>query len=481
MSQAVAEAPATIQVMQPGMLTTVQDLGRPGLARFGVSTGGALDRGALILGTRLVDNAPDAAGLEITLLGPELCFTAPAVIALTGADLGARANDMPLPPWQPVAIPAGGTLTFRPGSGPGVRAYLCVAGGIAVEPVLGSRSTDLAGGFGGIGGRPLQRGDELSVGSPGRSHSRLLARRLATPTPAIDQELSARVVLGPQADRFTSDGLATFLGARYTVSAKADRTGVRLIGPLISHVHGADILSEGIAHGAIQVPGDGQPIVLLAARHTIGGYVKIGTVIGADLDRFAQLRPGDGVRFIEVTPDEARAATLAYWDALDARAVFEQAQPEYAREERRVDQARDWTPDGVVRVIEALRAADVSSFRIEVAGLTLAVRRDAGGAVSVTESSQPVVAPPSNPSAKPDRTTITAPVIGVFYRRERPDDPPLAEPGQHVDADQPIAVLEVMKTYHQITAPHSGTLHDFLVEDGQFVEYGQPIATMGDG
>jgi antagonist of KipI len=468
-----------IQVKQPGMLTTVQDLGRPGLARFGVSTDGTLDRAALILGNRLVGNEPVAAGLEITLLGPELCFTAPAVIALTGADLGARVNDAPIPLWQPVALPPGGRLTFQPGSGPGVRAYLCVAGGIEVEPVLGSRSTDLAGGFGGVGGRPLQRDDELPVGRTDQPSARLLSRRLTAPPPTIEPELTARVVLGPQADRFTSDGLATFLGNRFTVSAKADRTGVRLTGPTIAHDHGADILSEGIAHGAIQVPGDGQPIVLLAARHTIGGYVKIATVIGADLDRFAQLRPGDGVRFVEVTPEEARAATLTYWDALDADAVMEQEQ---TSEETRVDQARnrDWTPDGVVKVIEALRAADISAFRIEVAGLRLAVRRGAGGDLTITVTNQPVTTPP-NPSAESGATTITAPVIGVFYRRQHPDDPPLAEPGQHVEADQPIAVLEVMKTYHQITAPHSGTLQDFLIEDGQFVEYGQPVATMGDG
>jgi antagonist of KipI len=460
------------------MVTTVQDLGRPGLARFGVSTAGALDRGALILGNRLVGNEPDAAGLEITLLGPELCFTAPAVIALTGADLGARVNDAPVPMWQPAAVPAGGRLTCRPGSGQGVRAYLCVAGGIEVEPVLGSRSTDLAGGFGGVDGRPLQRGDELAVGQANQPRSRLLARRLAAPPPTIEPQLTARVVLGPQADRFTADGLATFLGSRFTVSAKADRTGVRLTGPTIAHEHGADILSEGIAHGAIQVPGDGQPIVLLAARHTIGGYVKIATVIGADLDRFAQLRPGDGVRFVEVTPEEARAATLAYWNALDADAVIEQGQ---ASEETGVDQAGNWgwTPDGVVKVIEALRAADVSAFRIEVAGLTLAVRRGAGGDLNITDAKQPVTTPP-NPNAESagSATTITAPVIGVFFRRQHPDDPPLAEPGQHVDADQPIAVLEVMKTYHQITAPHPGALQDFLVEDGQFVEYGQPVATM---
>jgi antagonist of KipI len=460
--------------MQPGMLTTVQDLGRPGLARFGVATGGALDRRAQILGNRLVLNDPGAAGLEITLLGPELCFTAQAVIALTGADLGARVNDTALPLWQPVVVAAGSTLTFQPGTGSGVRAYLCIAGGIDIEPVLGSRSTDLAAGFGGINGWALHQGDELPIGHPRQALSTINGRRLAEPPPMIDGELTARVVLGPQADRFTDAGLATFLGSRYTASAKADRTGVRLTGPAIAHNHGADILSEGIAHGAIQVPGDGQPIVLLAARHTIGGYVKIATVIGADLDRFAQLRPGDGVRFVDVTPDDARTATLAYWASVDAGAVIEHGQ---AAEEEGVDQARGWTPEGVVKVIEALRSANVSELRIDIAGLTLEVRREASGALTITDRNHPA-APPPTPDTRATGTTITAPVIGVFYRRQNPDEPPLAEPGQHVAPDQPIAVLEVMKTYHQITAPHAGTLESFLADDGQFVEYGQPIATM---
>ncbi|MER3438542.1 MAG: hypothetical protein C4346_13685, partial [Chloroflexota bacterium] len=155
-----------IRVLTSGLLTTIQDLGRPGWARYGISPGGALDRAALILGNRLVGNPPNAAGLEITLLGPTLRFEESAVIALTGADLGARLNYGPLAHWTPIRVAPGDELSFVPSSGTGARAYLCVAGGVDVAPVLGSRSTDLVGHFGGYRGRPLQPGELVATGSP---------------------------------------------------------------------------------------------------------------------------------------------------------------------------------------------------------------------------------------------------------------------------------------------------------------------------
>ncbi|MGH2531628.1 MAG: 5-oxoprolinase subunit PxpB [Thermomicrobiales bacterium] len=451
----------TIRVREAGLLTTVQDLGRPGLMRFGVAPGGVLDRAALILGNRLVGNDPDAAGLEITLVGPVLEFAGEAVVAITGGDLGARLNGATMPRWRPVAVRAGDTLSFKPG-GRGARAYLCVAGGIAVEPVLGSRSTDLAGGFGGVEGRALVAGDVVPLGEPSAPLARLLRRRLAVALPDQDRALTARVVLGPQTDRFTPDGVAAFLGNRYVVSGKADRTGIRLAGPAIGHSRGADLLSEGITHGAVQVPGDGQPIVLLAARQTIGGYPKIATVIGADLDRLGQARPGDTIRFVEVTAEEARAATLAYWAGL-------------------IDEGGGggavigWDPDGVVRVIEALRAADVSAFRIEVEGLTLDVQRGAGGELVVQGAMAEVV---SAPLPTPVEITATAPVLGAFYRRRSPEEPPLVEVGQAVEAGQALGLIEVMKTYHEVAAPDAGVVTAFLVDDGEFVEYGQALATI---
>ncbi|MGH2559486.1 MAG: acetyl-CoA carboxylase, partial [Thermomicrobiales bacterium] len=460
-------------VRKAGMLTTVQDLGRPGLMRFGVAPGGALDRAALILGNRLVGNDPDAAGLEITLLGAVLEFTGEAVIAGTGGDLGARLNGAAMPRWRSVAVRTGDTVSFQPGGGRGARAYLCFAGGIAVEPVLESRSTDLAGGFGGVEGRALIAGDELPLGEPSGPLALMARRQLAAAPPDYAQNLTMRVVLGPQLDRFTPDGVATFLGNRYVVSAKADRTGIRLNGPAIAHSRGADLLSEGIAHGAVQVPGDGQPIVLLAARQTVGGYPKIATVIGADLDRLAQARPGDTIRFVEVTPGEARSATLAYWAALGPEAVVEDG-GSLPRSERGGGMVNGWDPAGVVRVIEALKAADVSAFRMEVEGLTLDIQRGAGGELTVYGAATEVALA----TTAELETTVVAPVLGAFYRRRSPEEPPLVEIGQTVEAGQVIGLIEVMKTYHEVTAPDGGVLAAFLADDGEFVEYGQALATI---
>ncbi len=472
-----------IRVISAGLLTTIQDLGRPGWARFGVSPGGALDRAALILGNRLVGNDPGEAGLEITLLGPTLLFEQPAVIAITGADLGPRLNGMPVALWTPIRIAPGDELSFMPSGGAGARAYLCVAGGLDIEPVLGSRSTDLVGRFGGLGGRPLQPDDTIPLRAPGAPLDQVLRRRLAIDAPAYSGPLTARVTLGPQQDRFTEDGIHTFLSQTYRVSSKADRTGIRLEGPAIAHRSGADLLSEGIAHGAVQVPGDGQPIVLLAARQTVGGYVKIATVIGADLDQFAQRRPGDPVSFHAVSLQTAREATLNYLARLGPEAVVDE-EPRFtgfaAGEDRSVEMNEDtaesaWDPEGVERVIRAAEAAGVTMLRLSIAsiGLSLELSR---GQPRITDRTDAGAEPvPASPEPEPV-ITVTAPVLGVFYRRNGPGLPPLADEGLPVEEGQVLGLIEVMKTYHEVRAPRSGALLRFLVDDGQFVEYGQAIA-----
>ena len=310
-------------VLQPGLLTTVQDLGRSGLAQFGVTPGGAADRSAAILGNRLLGNDPGAATLECTLAGPRLQFPQGAIVALTGADLGWTLDGLVAPCWQPLAIAPGGTLAVAPMPvGAGVRGYVCVAGGIAVPEVLGSRSTALVGAFGGHEGRALRTGDALPLGPAPADPVAILRRRLAGPPPVIaDGAATVRVTAGPQASRFTLAGLAAFLGGTYVVSARSDRQGVRLQGPEIAHRVGPDIVSEGITRGAVQVPGDGQPIVLLGARQTVGGYTKIATVIGADIDLLAQRRPGDRLRFVEVSVAAARVATRAALLALGPESI----------------------------------------------------------------------------------------------------------------------------------------------------------------
>lgn len=315
-----ARAGGAIRVVDGGLLTTVQDLGRPGYQAFGISWAGAADEYALRLANWAVGNAPGAAGLEITLIGPRLLFTDEAIIAVTGADLGPRLNGDALPMWQPVRVPAGAALSFAGGSH-GCRAYLAVTGGIDVPPVLGSRSTDLLGRFGGLDGRTLRAGDELPIGTladpSGRGQGgkpRLIPPELI---PDYPEHLEARVVLGPQEDHFTSEGLRVFLSSCYRVTPQSDRMGLRLEGPVIRHRGRADIISDGMPPGGVQVPQDGRPMVLLANRQTVGGYPKIATVVSADIWRLAQLRPGASVSFRAVTPEEAHRLAIRYWQLWD--------------------------------------------------------------------------------------------------------------------------------------------------------------------
>ena len=304
-----------IEVVDGGMLTTVQDLGRYGYQRYGVPTSGAMDLFSLRAANRLVGNPDHAACLEMTLVAPRLRFVAPATIAVTGADLGARIDGHTLPMWQSVLVEPGTEIWFA-GPKSGIRAYLAVAGAVDVPPVLGSRSTYTRSKLGGLEGRKLQAGDALYVASerpvlPGGTLHLPAAHR-----PVCGHTHALRVVLGPQDDRFTAAGIETFLSATYTVAPQSDRMGYRLSGPRIEHLRGPDIISDGTPFGAVQVAGDGVPIVLLADRGTAGGYTTIATVIGPDIPTLAQAVPGDTVTFESVGLDEAYAAVRAQEERL---------------------------------------------------------------------------------------------------------------------------------------------------------------------
>ena len=300
----------TIEVVEPGLLTTVQDLGRYGYQRYGVPVSGALDLFALRVGNILVGNQEEDAGLEITLVGPRLRFLANTVIAITGADLDPALDGHPLPTWQPVVVTEGSTLSFGTVRD-GMRSYLAVVGGLDVPAVLGSRSTFTRSRLGGLEGRALEPGDRLPT--PGESPvSRVEGRKLPREqVPTFGHSHTVRVALGPQDDAFTREGIHTFLSSTYAVTPQSDRIGFRFLGDPIEHKGGADIVSDGIPFGAVQVTGDGMPIVLLADRGTTGGYTKIATVISVDLSGMAQASPGDTVSFQSVNVEEAHQALRA--------------------------------------------------------------------------------------------------------------------------------------------------------------------------
>ena len=294
----------SIRVLQPGVQTTVQDLGRFGYQQFGVPVAGAMDPRSMKLANLLLDNDPGEAVLEITIMGPQLVFDEPNYFTLTGGDLGALLDGKPCPRYQAVRAEAGQTLRFL-GLKNGCRAYLSFAGGLDIPPVMGSRSTYLKAKIGGFKGRRLEAGDELAFRSP--KPDLIFAERRQLGIDFVPQkQYDLRVILGPQDDCFTEEGIRTFLTEIYTVSAEFDRMGCRLEGALIEHKNGGDIISDGIAFGAVQVPSAGKPIIMAADRQTTGGYTKIATVISADFRFLGQLKGGDKVRFVPVSVEQAQ-------------------------------------------------------------------------------------------------------------------------------------------------------------------------------
>jgi antagonist of KipI len=280
-------ATSAIRVLSPGMLTTVQDLGRFGWAHFGVSASGAADLFALRAGNLLVGNAENAAAIEMTLMGGAFEFESAAVIALTGSDF---ACGQPL--WSALEVKAGETIRCG-ASQSGARCYLAVRGGIAVPKVMGSASTHV---MTGVGGRPLRKGDVLPIGDDAVRK----ARASAPVAPPLSPDAPLRVTDGPQSEHFAGE----LYRASYTVSEESNRMGLRLRGPAIPSSAG-HMLTEGVPLGAVQVPPDGQPIILFVEHQTTGGYPKPANVISADFRRLGQLRPRDPVTFERVTIEQA--------------------------------------------------------------------------------------------------------------------------------------------------------------------------------
>ncbi len=292
-----------IEILDPGAQTTVQDLGRRGYLRYGIPPSGPLDAFAFVLANRLAGNAGDAAALECTLSGPRFRVERACAIAVTGAEVPLSVNGAEAERWTTLRLDAGDTV--RIGTARlGLRSYVAFGGGLDVPLKLGSRSTYLRGRLGGVEGRALRTGDRLALLRAELPPVRALPE---SARPRYDGEMLARVVLGPQADRFTPAGIETFLASAYALLPQSDRMGARFRGSRIEHARGHDIVSDGIAAGSVQVPGDGQPIVLLADRQSTGGYTKLATVCSFDLGRIAQLRPGQMLRFEAVDVAQAHA------------------------------------------------------------------------------------------------------------------------------------------------------------------------------
>ena len=339
-----------IEVLDGGMQTTIQDGGRPGYLSRGIPPAGAQDFYSLALANLLVGNeltppplsrmSPGAAGLEMLMKGVKLRFREDAVIALAGAEMGAKVDGADVPRFQPIAVKGGSELHLGIARA-GARGYLAVAGGIDVPPVLGSRATYVRGTQGGLEGRALRKGDLLKLLPASADLEALASRRVPAGLPtAPDEPRIIRVVLGPQDFMFTETGVRTFLTAEWKLSPVSDRMGMRLIGPPLQ-LHPrpsylardagsgpADIVDDVIPVGGIQVPGGIEPIVMGVENPTAGGYAKIATVISADLGKMGQLKPGEILTFRAVSAAEGLGAIRSLWkqlcgarDALAEKAV----------------------------------------------------------------------------------------------------------------------------------------------------------------
>ncbi|MEW6119014.1 MAG: biotin-dependent carboxyltransferase family protein [Pseudomonadota bacterium] len=297
-----------VEVLRPGLGDLVMDAGRPGWRRLGVPAGGAADRGALAAANRLVGNPPEAAGLEIVGRGPYLHFPRGGVIALTGAPFRTVRAAGLAAGWNQTLVLAAEEILRMGEPEAGYRCWLAVRGGLAVVPVLGSASTLPQAGWGGHHGRPLRTGDVLHTGKTNVGVHLMRAHPAVLP-----HDAPVRVVAGPQSAAFTDEGLAAFVGGAFRVDPASDRRGIRLAGPRVAS-RKTDWPTQGVLPGAIQVPPDGQPIILGWDGPVTGGYPVIATVIDADLPRLAQLRPGATLRFETVSVEAARAVAPAAWE-----------------------------------------------------------------------------------------------------------------------------------------------------------------------
>jgi len=301
-------------VVNPGLLSTVQDLGRTGYRAFGMPLAGAMDRYACTMANLLTGNRSDAAVVEMTMRGARLRFSQRAYVAVCGADMQGELNGRKVRNWSAFPVASGDELAFGYAER-GCRSYVAFHGGIAVPTVMGSRSTYLRAGLGGFQGRALKAGDVLAVKPAGALPSQPVELPLRL-VPEYAADVLLRAMAGPQDDHFSAEGLRTFWNSEYVVTVQNDRMGYRLEGPAMAHGNfaadqGADIVSDALCPGAIQVPGSGMPIIMGADCQSTGGYAKIATVIGADLSKVAQMKAGDRVRFVPCSDAEAVAALVA--------------------------------------------------------------------------------------------------------------------------------------------------------------------------
>jgi antagonist of KipI len=305
-----------MKILKQGMYTTIQDIGRYNHQKSGMSVAGAMDQFSLRVANILVGNIDSQACLETTLFGLKIKFEGDALIAVTGGNLMPMINNKSIEMWSGIRVLDGDELSFGTAKN-GCRSYIAIGHGIDVPEVMGSKSTYVKGNVGGFEGRMLRAGDEIKIGSSSENNFTSIKKLPIELIPSYSDDNIVRVVMGPQDDYFTKDGINTFLDCEYEVTNEADRMGYRLSGTKISHKLGADIISDGITMGSVQIPGDGAPIIMMADRQTTGGYTKIATIITPDINIVGQLKPGDSIRFKLINIEEAHRIYRKYMNDFD--------------------------------------------------------------------------------------------------------------------------------------------------------------------
>jgi antagonist of KipI len=306
-----SEAMDGIRILKPGLFTTIQDKGRKGYQQYGMPTAGAMDEFSLRIANILVGNNDFEACLEATMMGPEISFEVETVISVTGGDLSPKINNRVIDMWKSIKIQKGDILSFG-ALRSGCRSYIAFAGGFTVPEVMGSKSTYVRGGIGGYEGRAFKKDDLIVLKGTYLTGEFVEKVVPACEVPTYSNIYTIRVIIGPQEEYFTEEAIKTFLGSEYVISNEADRMGYRLSGEKLQHRNGADIISDGIALGSIQVPGHGLPIIMMADRQTTGGYPKIATVISSDISMLGQTKPGDKIKFSAVSITEAHNILLEH-------------------------------------------------------------------------------------------------------------------------------------------------------------------------
>lgn len=300
-------------VNSQGLLTLIQDKGRIGYQKFGVPSSGVMDNYSYEIGNILVGNNGNEACLEVLMMGPEIIFDDESKIAITGADLGPMINDIKIDMWRSYIVKRGDRLSFK-GIFSGARSYICFEGGIDAKEVMNSKSTYTRARIGGIEGRPIKVNDYINLNKRNNYQNRILDLEYI---PEYKSDITLRVIKGPQDDMFEDSEFEKLTTSEYIVTNECDRMGYRLEGEEIKHIQGADIISDGISFGAIQIPGHGKPIIMMADRQTVGGYSKIANVCTVDLPKLAQAKPGDKVKFEIISVESAQKELIDYCEKLE--------------------------------------------------------------------------------------------------------------------------------------------------------------------